>query len=158
MRPYILQSGQNPNLCVGVSSLQPGAPVILTPFQPPGSPFTQWYLDGSTGRIVLAANPSLCLDASQPGNQLFLNSWTMSPTQFWNWLGAPSYIINYGYPQAVIDNSGASIIPGNPILLWGMHGGVNQRWSLLQVPAMAEIVASTMLTGALTGPRHLSLS
>lgn len=120
-------------------------PLILSFLQGAGSPLTQWYMDPNIGLTRLVADPNLCIDVQGTvvqGSQLILSTFVPGrQSQRWNWLGSPPYVSNNAAGNMVIDNSGGSISPGNPILVWPQHGGQNQQWTELSVPALEDFHA-----------------
>ena len=144
-QPYIIQLNDNPNYCVGVGTIANGASVILKQMDGNFDKTVQWLFNDD-GTICSAGNPELCL--GQPGvtvsqGQLSLNMVVGNQTtQQWNWLGQPPYIANVGQPTMVLDNSGGNVTVGNPILLWQMHSGSNQQWTLLTVQQARERAAA----------------
>lgn len=142
---YIIQSQQNQNYCIGVTQASAHQPVILSFLQGAGGPLTQWQMDPTTGIISLVAEPSLVLDVQGTGgqgSQLILSYYVLGrASQTWNWLGNPPYISNNAYPSMVVDNGGANVSPGNPILLWGQNSGQNQKWTQLSVPAVEKFLS-----------------
>ncbi|HET9621013.1 MAG TPA: RICIN domain-containing protein [Kofleriaceae bacterium] len=144
---YIIQSQQNQNYCIGVTQAGPHQPVVLSFLQGAGSPLTQWHMDPNTGIISLVADPQLVLDVQGTGgqgSQLILSHYVLGrASQAWNWLGNPPLISNNAYPSMVVDNSGANVSPGNPVLLWGQNNQQNQRWTQLSVPDVEGFLART---------------
>jgi hypothetical protein len=142
---YIIQSLQNQNYCIGVTQASARQPLILSFLQGAGSPLTQWFMDPNTGLMRLVADPNLCIDVQGTvvqGPQLILSTFVPGrQSQSWNWLGNPPYISNNAAGNMVIDNSGGSIRPGNPVLVWPQNGGQNQQWTELSVSALEDFHA-----------------
>lgn len=140
---YIIQSAQNPNFCIGVTQASAGSLVVLSTLQGAGNTLTQWLLDPNTGHMQLAANPDLYLDwqgTSPSGSQLIVTDYVLGRTsQTWNWVGNPPYISNNAAFNYVIDNSGAQVTAGNPILLWPQNSAINQKWNRLAVPRLSAL-------------------
>jgi hypothetical protein len=147
MTAYILQSLQNTNLCIGVTSTAPGTFVTLKTLSGAGDKLSQWSMDPNTGVISLASDPTLCLDVQGydgKQGQVIIATWVIGRTsQQWNWLGAPPTISNVQYPNMVLDNANNTVAPGNAILIWPLNGGTNQKWSKLAVPAL-ELLAEAV--------------
>ncbi|KKO61998.1 Ricin-type beta-trefoil lectin domain protein [Janthinobacterium sp. KBS0711] len=144
MTAYVIQSLQNTNLCIGVTSAAAGSLVTLQVLSGVGGTTSQWNMDPNTGYITLAANPSLCLDVQgydgQQG-QVIVSTMTLGRTsQLWNWVGRAPNISNVQYPQMVLDNANNNASPGNAILVWPYNGGQNQKWSCLAVPALKAML------------------
>ena len=143
---YILQSQQNTNFCVGVTSVAAGSNVALLTLSGAGGTTSQWSMDPNTGYIQLIADPSLYLDVQGTGAnpwQLIVSNFVIGRvSQKWNWVGNPPFISNQAYPTMVIDNSGGNVTAGNPILLWSLNNGQNQKWSKLAVPAAIGSVSA----------------
>lgn len=138
---YVIQSGQNPDFCVGVTSATAGTLVTLKLLSGVGDELSQWNMDPDSGYITLASNPELCLDVQgYNGNQgqvVIDNIVLGRGSQKWNWVGSPPNISNLLYPTMVIDNSGGNVVPGNAVLVWPLNGGQNQKWSLQPIPAQS---------------------
>lgn len=141
MTAYVIQSSQNTNLCIGATSTAAGSLVTLQLLSGTGGKLAQWNMDPNTGYITLAADSTKCLDiqgfSGQQGQLIIADLVLGRPSQIWNWVGSPPYISSSAYSSMVVDNSGANANPGNPILVWPLNGGQNQKWSALSVPTLS---------------------
>jgi|GEM_PF-2505161 len=157
---YIIQSLQNQNYCIGVRQASANQPLVLSYLQGAGSPLSQWYMDPNTGIITLVADPRLCIDVQGvviQGSQLILSPYVPGrQSQNWNWLGNPPFISNNSAGNMVIDNSGGSITPGNPILVWSQNGGNNQKWTELSVAGVEAFQAQMKGEGSGAHPPSVS--
>lgn len=147
MTAYVLQSNQNTSLCIAVTQAAAGTPVTLQVLAGVGGKTSQWNLDPNSGYITLAADPTLCLDVQgydgQKGQVIVANLVLGRASQQWNWVGMAPYIANVMYPNMVLDNAGATIAPGNPILIWPLNNGQNQKWSRYSVPMLENAKSDT---------------
>lgn len=142
---YIIQLNDNLNYCVGVNSISNGTGVILKLSDGVNDKTVQWVFNDD-GTICSAGNPDLCI--SQAGVTVSQGQLSLNPvvpgqtTQQWNWLGQSPYIANVGQPTMVLDNSGGNNNVANPVLVWPMHNGSNQQWTMLTVQQARERAAA----------------
>lgn len=163
MTSYVIQSLQNTNLCIGATSTAAGSLVTLQVLSGIGGKLSQWTMDPNTGYIQLAADPSKCLDVQgydgEKGQVIIADLVLGRTSQLWNWVGSPPQIVNVAYPKMVVDNSGGQAVSGNPILIWPANGGLNQKWSSLAVPTLAQLqMSKSRLSGSPTLERVHSVA
>ncbi|MBX9299137.1 RICIN domain-containing protein [Chromobacterium piscinae] len=148
---YVIRSTQDNRYCIGVVDDTNGGKVVLAKYERGGTTRTRWTLDPFTGLIRLASSEQLVLDATPQtqGTQLTVTNYQFGKkSQTWDWVKKPQTIINSGNGM-VVDNQGAVVELGNPIILYTDHNGNNQHWEFQVVEvALFKTVAEEEAAGA----------
>lgn len=144
---YIIQLNDNPNLCVGVGEIANGAPLQLKLLGGGMDHTIQWVFNDN-GTICSAGNANLCIgpqgvDISE-GPAVLSTIVFGRGAQQWNWVGNPPYVSNVQQSALVLDNDGGVVSAGNPVLIWNMHSGDNQQWTLLTVDEVQKRLATAI--------------
>ena len=142
---YIIQLNDNTNLCVGVDEIANGAPLKLKLLNGGMDHTVQWVFNDD-GTICSAGNANLCIGPQgvdiTEGKAVLSGVVPGRGSQQWNWVGNPPYISNVQQSGLVLDNGNDVVSAGNPILIWNMHSGDNQQWTMLTVDEVQKRMAT----------------
>lgn len=123
--------GHGSGICVDAPSQASGTAVALRDCT--GGANQNWT---ATPSKQLAAFGNKCLDAGAgtDGTAVRISDCTSSGTQQWR-LGADGAVVNPASGKC-LDASGGGTANGTPLIVWGCHGGANQKWVRTNVPGL----------------------
>jgi hypothetical protein len=138
---YVIQLLGDRNLCLGVESAAANSTVKLMQLAGAGNPNTQWNMDANTGLITLVADKNMYLDIQgtdlSNGTAIIIANYVLGrPTQSWNWVGNPNFILNNGGPTFCVDATSTWTVGADTHMWSQSQNNQNQKWSILSVPAM----------------------